>query len=136
MQEDLACIRDGAAVLIEFDVRFGNERVSDAYAEAAGKVVVTGARQPERRIMRAGPNSCPNRPVPRSRGKLRDRLQQMCDVGRCEPMIAVPPTLLHEQQTGIQQPSEVGACGLWSDPGIARKFARGQRPAGATHEIY
>ena len=44
-------------------------------------------------------------------------------------MITVPPTLLHEQQTGIQQPSEVGACGLWGDPGMARKLARGQRPA-------
>ena len=72
MQEGLACIGDSAAIPIKFDVGFGNECVGNAYAEPPGKVVVAGARQPKRRIARTGPNSCPGRPVPRSRGKLRD----------------------------------------------------------------
>ncbi len=43
-------------------------------------------------------------------------------------MIAVPPALFHEQETGIQQSSKVRACGLRGDSGMTCKFARGQRP--------
>ena len=116
-----------ACLVAELHEALFDHRVGERHRQRAGKMIVAGSPEAQRRILRSGAEF-PSRRCSIGRD-THDALHHIGDVGRCDPMVAMASLFHRCQQLRIGEPRQMAACRLRRDAGDGRKFRSGQRPA-------
>src|SRR6185437_11228995 len=122
VEEIDALLSDLAAIVAEHDMATSDQRIGQPDTEAAGEMVVAGARVAQRRVEPAG-RPMARRAVDRNG---HDSLDHAADRRRRQPVVAVPTLLLWHQQPRLGQLGEMAAGGLRRDAGGIGELAGGE----------
>lgn len=121
-QETPALLGHKAGSIRQYNIALAGESIRKGSSKPAGHMIVAGAGQPQRLVLRAD-RMVTLRPARRNRHQ---GMNGMRHVGRGKPIIAMPSLLLDGNQPGFRQLAEMAACGLCGDAGMSRELARRQ----------